>query len=116
MKCHACGFHGDVLSVIQKIEGFQTVSEAINYVLVNFPTTDLIPVTEIDKGDTGIGNIYLHRARNEILESMGNKVWEIIDQTGDYSLVKKFEAFHKESEKVDDINTIMEVFDINFLK
>jgi len=117
MKCHACGFSGDVITVVQKIENFENTGEAVNYLLTIFPQKNLEPVINPDflkTGNTGVGNTYIIRARAEIFEAMGNRVWDSIDLCGDLREIQRFNAFTISFEKEEDLDKIFKEFEKNF--
>ena len=114
MKCHACGFSGDVIAVVQKLENVSNAGEAVNYLLNIFPQKHLEPFITpagLREGNTGIGNVYIKRAKGEIFLAMGNKVWDKIDQTGNLNLIKEFDLAVKSLRDEDDLDIIFRVFD-----
>lgn len=115
MKCHACGFFGDVLTVIKLLEGFQNIRQVIDYVIIQFPEKNISMTDEDYKSEeittsTKWGSLYTERNKKDIIEYFGNRLWERIDETGDYTLLKKFESYRTDMKAIEDLNLLLTEF------
>lgn len=110
MKCFSCNVYGDVIKIVQIIEGLKSPKEAAEYILRNFK----LDMTLTFENEVKNLLSYEEQFRNDMMVSVEPVLWNYIDATGNIEILQDFDVLVKSltdnvSETYEKINQFKEM-------